>query len=1018
MLLLLRHHHRRGRRASSPASIGSVRGRSDGGGEVVVVEEDGGDVTDLIFSIDRSSSSSSFHGKIIHPRNIEQIKRRRRREFAGVCPFPVVSIAFDTSVLTRHQFIQEVVDWSKRRMDQQEQADAEEDQEEEEELERFDDFTLASSWERFISDIEAVIRHWLADGPKNLLEKGAIQVGPSNYLFKAKTELKHDLKSYIMEYYFFLDRHSGKAKEWEWTLHDLQLFFGVDEFLVIAPQSANGVVLDSPEASKLLSAVAIASSNCSSFWPAFVPVHDPSRKAFIGIQNTGTVFTRRFEGDRIGSQAFSSLESSPKLFSVQFTMKLTYKTLPKDDGDNYMQGSDAVNSEFSVDVGGDLRLKMLWDDDCPWSEWYSAEDPVQGFELTTLWPEKTIQSSLEMAEVENSSPHEAQNWLLVPEFSTRNADNAGCAVGFASQLSLLVKALVLSFEARFVEDFVSVEAGANSLKSSSSVPPPSVVDRVLKEIFHEAGERADFSDVDHISSRAIKGAPVDSLFAKFCLHSLWLGGCSIRAIAVLWIEFVRGVRCCWEESQPLPKMRLAICIDKKREANQEFYDANDGNDQLSGLNEEAGQENDNVLYQRVSTGNVEGKRESKLNNRTREAVIQHNEDRNRPVPANSNSDDRRGSAGFAGSLMLLNSYQRMHSPFTQDPPLMTEDMHEERLRAVETFSESSSFSAQLEREILLSDMSAFKAANPGAAFEDFIRWHSPGDWESHDTKQKQLYGTQVTDSWPPTGRLSKRMSDQGNFWRALWNEAPALPAYDQKPLLDPNREGEKVVHYLETLRPHQLLEQMVCCAFRASADTLNKTAHGNLTEMRNKLDQLDHTMASMLRPLQVNQLSQDSEVIQDLQRLCVIFEHVEELVHLAASLHRKLLQAPRLSRAIFSDYYKSFLPRMGNGYSKVDQGLGHKQQMVRAEERHVVVDLFTPPNSNQSWRKVLSMGNLLNGHEPAFREVIFRMRESASRNHYAAQTPRCCPEDLETYRMYIRGTSNDLEVALSVVSCD
>lgn len=34
---------------------------------------------------------------------------------------------------------------------------------------------------------------------------------------------------------------------------------------VIAPQSASGVVLDAPEASKLLSAVAIALSNCSWF---------------------------------------------------------------------------------------------------------------------------------------------------------------------------------------------------------------------------------------------------------------------------------------------------------------------------------------------------------------------------------------------------------------------------------------------------------------------------------------------------------------------------------------------------------------------------------------------------------------------------------------------------------------------------------------------------------------------------------------------------------------------------------
>ncbi|KAJ6895852.1 hypothetical protein NC652_023334 [Populus alba x Populus x berolinensis] len=42
-------------------------------------------------------------------------------------------------------------------------------EDDDEQLERFDDFTLASSWERFISDIEAVCRQWLADGPNNLL---------------------------------------------------------------------------------------------------------------------------------------------------------------------------------------------------------------------------------------------------------------------------------------------------------------------------------------------------------------------------------------------------------------------------------------------------------------------------------------------------------------------------------------------------------------------------------------------------------------------------------------------------------------------------------------------------------------------------------------------------------------------------------------------------------------------------------------------------------------------------------
>lgn len=48
------------------------------------------------------------------------------------------------------------------------------------------------------------------------------------------------------------------------------------------------------------------------------------------------------------------------------------------------------------------------------------------------------------------------------------------------------------------------------------------------------------------------------------------------------------------------------------------------------------------------------------------------------------------------------------------------------------------------------DMEAFKAANPGCVIGDFVRWHSPKDWdEGH-------------------GRMSTRMQDAGNFWQELW----------------------------------------------------------------------------------------------------------------------------------------------------------------------------------------------------------------------------------------------------------
>jgi len=85
-----------------------------------------------------------------------------------------------------------------------------------------------------------------------------------------------------------------------------------------------------------------------------------------------------------------------------------------------------------------------------------------------------------------------------------------------------------------------------------------------------------------------------------------------------------------------------------------------------------------------------------------------------------------------------------------------------------------------------------------------------------------------------------------------------------------------------------------------------------------------------------------------------------------------------------------------------------------------VADLFVPPSANQSWRKVISMGNLLNGHEPELREIIFGMREEVNGSYYTGHSPVDVhtQRDIETYRMYVRGTSNDLGVALSVVSYD
>jgi hypothetical protein len=55
-----------------------------------------------------------------------------------------------------------------------------------------------------------------------------------------------------------------------------------------------------------------------------------------------------------------------------------------------------------------------------------------------------------------------------------------------------------------------------------------------------------------------------------------------------------------------------------------------------------------------------------------------------------------------------------------------------------------------------------------------------------------------------------------------------------------------------------------------------------------------------------------SDLAGDLKRLCQVFEHIEKLLILAASIHRKLIDAPRLAQAIFADYFNYYLPKMGS----------------------------------------------------------------------------------------------------------
>ena len=180
-------------------------------------------------------------------------------------------------------------------------------------------------------------------------------------------------------------------------------------------------------------------------------------------------------------------------------------------------------------------------------------------------------------------------------------------------------------------------------------------------------------------------------------------------------------------------------------------------------------------------------------------------------------DSRAEGVSETLKIRLLNApHAFIRAPITQEAPCMTEDALAEREAALRAFGDDDEGRAARQRiqsDSLVSDMSAFKAANPRAVFEDFVRWHSPKDWIVSGAGEEQ------TDE--SSGRLSDRMRRDGNTWLELWTRAPRVPAHKQHPLFDPIVEGEKAMHYLETIPATALFDVAARCACAATAAILS-----------------------------------------------------------------------------------------------------------------------------------------------------------------------------------------------------
>ncbi|KAK8579061.1 hypothetical protein V6N12_069395 [Hibiscus sabdariffa] len=282
--------------------------------------------------------------------------------------------------------------------------------------------------------------------------------------------------------------------------------------------------------------------------------------------------------------------------------------------------------------------------------------------------------------------------------------------------------------------------------------------------------------------RDIHGAPPQSFVVK--LSEVIGSFRSLCKMALFWCRVVKELRRFWSEERHLPGIPvneipdlnscllyqqlqvINCCLSRKRQQSIAAESFDSEMMEASSIVKESDlslgtMSVSSALYARVKTGEI---------------VL------------------RQGANQLLENLTMLETGEPIYSPITQEGPLLTEDLIRE---TEELVLRTGSVGAGCSR--LLSDMQAFKAANPGCVLEDFVRWHSPPDWIETEPSDE------VTCR---RGQLSSRMRKEGNLWRELWETSKPVPAIKQAPLYDEDLAVEGILNFFDNIPVTDLFQQL------------------------------------------------------------------------------------------------------------------------------------------------------------------------------------------------------------------
>ncbi|XP_020495580.2 rab3 GTPase-activating protein catalytic subunit isoform X1 [Labrus bergylta] len=488
------------------------------------------------------------------------------------------------------------------------------------------DFTTASEWERFVSRVEEVLNDWKLIGNsagRSPPDKGGYTTG--TWLEKSQDINFADFKFYISHFTLKQESENDNEKntleedafpsamqdllcmnnDFPPRAHCLVRWYGIQEFVVIAPGTNCEAIISESKCNLLLSSISIALANSGCQVPMFVQIQQKWRRMYAGeCQGLGVrtdfemVHLRKVPSqynhlsgllDIFKSKIGCNLSPPPP---INIAIRFTY-ILQDWQQHSWPQQPPDFDTLLGGEVGGVEFGKLPFG---------ACEEPISELHLATTWPHLTEGIVVDNDVYSDLDPLQAPHWSV----RVRTAENPQCLLGdFLSEFFKLCckKESTEEFLGRGLveeegQENTDISSALSRLTEPTATVPISklsvsnmvhsarkhirrhrrvaesplnndVLNSVLLCLFPDAavekssdnsknkpaqsnacGKTEQDKNSDYNIYLQLKSAPIDSLTYRLalcvCLINYNHGG--LRAVAHLWQEFVLELRYRWENN--------------------------------------------------------------------------------------------------------------------------------------------------------------------------------------------------------------------------------------------------------------------------------------------------------------------------------------------------------------------------------------------------------------------------------------------------------------------------------------